>query len=665
MATDVKISIIVPLYNAERTLRRCVDSILAQTFTDYELLLVNDGSTDGSAAICADYASKHPHVRVLDKTNGGVSSARNAGIRAAQGDYLAFVDADDEIKPSFLATFAEQGMAHDLCIQSMTLVNTQGERQEVCLAEQLLTKKDDMAAAILDILWKQLPVSACYSLFQRRLIMEHGMEFDERIVQCEDTDFMLHYLLHCETMHILPTPNYIYYLPASNKNYKNTEGLYLCLRLLDTIYALTNSPALRQAFRSRYYLCWATEELFYYRGDDLHELAAQYGRLCQPYLKEDHRPALRHRLFKYICLSKKPNAIIRTAKLVMSIHRFSDRVMSRLMANRYYNWYVFSQKLSTTLRQQIEPHYTSDDETPAKAPHPEQKTVVAVHNGWTESGGWADRLRGIVSVYTLCQEEGLNFRIHFTHPFPLDMFLVPNTYDWRMPAAEMTFKRPAATPVCLEVGNESRWQANKQKDFLRRHIKEAPGPQIHIYTNALFAYYEGFSKPFHELFRPSPRLQAAIDRESTRLGGEYVSVSARFLGALGDFKDTVASEELPADQKAALITACLVQVEAIHAQHPDMAVLVNSDSTTFLGQASRLPYTCTIPGHITHLDTTDGQTDDEAIYQTFEKTLLDFFMIAQATHIYRLDGCRLRPSGFPYAASLVHSHPFHSLQIHM
>lgn len=90
-----KISVIVPVYNTEKYLRECVDSILAQTFTDFELLLIDDGSTDNSGIICDDYAAKDSRVRVFHKSNGGVSSARNLGLDNAQGEWIVFVDSDD------------------------------------------------------------------------------------------------------------------------------------------------------------------------------------------------------------------------------------------------------------------------------------------------------------------------------------------------------------------------------------------------------------------------------------------------------------------------------------------------------------------------------------------------------------------------------------------
>lgn len=103
-ATTPAISVIVPVYNTERYLRRCIDSILAQTFTDFELLLIDDGSTDASPAICDEYAQRDPRVRVFHKPNGGVSSARNLGLDNAIGEWISFVDADDWVDDVYFAT---------------------------------------------------------------------------------------------------------------------------------------------------------------------------------------------------------------------------------------------------------------------------------------------------------------------------------------------------------------------------------------------------------------------------------------------------------------------------------------------------------------------------------------------------------------------------------
>ena len=94
----MKLSIIVPVYRVAATLRRCVDSIISQTFTDWELILVDDGSPDECGAICDEYAGKDSRIRVIHKANGGLSDARNAGMKVAEGEFVTFVDSDDYIR---------------------------------------------------------------------------------------------------------------------------------------------------------------------------------------------------------------------------------------------------------------------------------------------------------------------------------------------------------------------------------------------------------------------------------------------------------------------------------------------------------------------------------------------------------------------------------------
>lgn len=115
-----KISIIVPVYNQEKHINRCLDSILSQTHQDFEILVVNDGSTDSGMAIVDDYATKDPRIKILNKENGGVSSARNLGIKHATGDYIGFVDADDHIKENMYEVLLRNAIEHNA---SMSLIN--------------------------------------------------------------------------------------------------------------------------------------------------------------------------------------------------------------------------------------------------------------------------------------------------------------------------------------------------------------------------------------------------------------------------------------------------------------------------------------------------------------------------------------------------------------
>lgn len=102
MNRNILISIIVPVYNTEKYLSACIESILGQTFTNFELILVNDGSKDESGVICDTFSQIDNRIQVIHKSNGGVSSARNSGLEIARGKWITFIDSDDFIKPTFL-----------------------------------------------------------------------------------------------------------------------------------------------------------------------------------------------------------------------------------------------------------------------------------------------------------------------------------------------------------------------------------------------------------------------------------------------------------------------------------------------------------------------------------------------------------------------------------
>lgn len=127
------ISILIPVYNVEKYLHRCIDSILAQTYTDYEIILVNDGSTDQSGAICDAYAAEHPCIRVIHQKNAGVSQARNTLLAAAQGEYLTFLDSDDALEPKCLETLLRdlQETGSDIAICSWSEVGYDRTRREL------------------------------------------------------------------------------------------------------------------------------------------------------------------------------------------------------------------------------------------------------------------------------------------------------------------------------------------------------------------------------------------------------------------------------------------------------------------------------------------------------------------------------------------------------
>ena len=124
-----KVSVIVPVYNVEKLLQRCIDSILAQTFTDFELLLIDDGSKDKSGEICDEYAANDDRIIVIHKDNGGVAEARNAGLRAARGELIGFVDADDWLAPEMYAILYDNMLKEDADISAGGIIDCIGNQR--------------------------------------------------------------------------------------------------------------------------------------------------------------------------------------------------------------------------------------------------------------------------------------------------------------------------------------------------------------------------------------------------------------------------------------------------------------------------------------------------------------------------------------------------------
>lgn len=348
---------------------------------------------------------------------------------------------------------------------------------------------------------------------------------------------------------------------------------------------------------------------------------------------------------------------------------FFDRYLHTILhSNRYYLWYVFSRKLTKAWLQQLLCHYTNSPKVQDKKDADKgneqtnaTKQVIFICNGTILSGGLADRLKGILSTYMLCKEEGWQFKLLFNNPFPLQLFLQPNTYDWLIPESEVSFDLAEATPIPLEISAESTYQAHKQKEWLRHRISAAKTPQVHVYTNAMFSYLADFSATFHQLFRPTDMMLQALEREKAHLQPGYVSISARFVNVLGDFTDTVDCAPLSEAEKKKLLNACMQCIERCHDLNPNKHILVNSDSSTFLAEAARLPYTYIVPGTITHIDT--ECTECDSIYKRYEKTILDYLLISEAETIYRIDGKHLHTSGYPLSAAKINNRKFVILEI--
>ncbi len=195
----MKVSIIVPVYKAEKYIRRCLDSIVAQTMQDWECILVDDGSPDKCGEICDEYASKDSQFRVIHKENGGVSRARNIGIDMAQGEWLMFIDADDEITSNALQQLSIGfGDSFDMIIGGYEKIDENGKVMSKNDRNEVLTW--DMKTCLRDVYRSHCSSynGYCFNrLFRSKKVKENKLRFCEDIFSREDALFLIQYLLKC------------------------------------------------------------------------------------------------------------------------------------------------------------------------------------------------------------------------------------------------------------------------------------------------------------------------------------------------------------------------------------------------------------------------------------------------------------------------------------
>lgn len=259
-----KYSVIIPVYNCENYLTPCVRSVLDQSCSDFELLLVDDGSTDGSGRLCDQLAEQDRRIRVFHKENGGAASARNYGLEHAVGSRVMFLDGDDTITEDCLETVGEAS-ASDLTIFGMEFDYYRGDR----LTERRLNSvrysglftTEELAADFIGFFNDNQLSSACNKLFCKSVLDERALRFQEGLSLYEDLDFVLRYLTTACRICCVNRPLYRYRIVFHGASYRNRrtettarirEGMLPIRRSLNAFYAAHPDPGIQSALANLY-----------------------------------------------------------------------------------------------------------------------------------------------------------------------------------------------------------------------------------------------------------------------------------------------------------------------------------------------------------------------------------------------------------------------------
>ncbi|KKB49182.1 MULTISPECIES: glycosyltransferase family 2 protein [Parabacteroides] len=238
-------SIIVPVYNTEQFINVCIDSLLAQTFSDFELLLIDDGSTDRSGFICDEYEKKDSRIRVFHEKNSGVSAARNKGMEKACGRYINFVDSDDWVSADYLKSYVEARKEFDYDI---VYTEMSREFEGVISNVPLNNISAESTVSLPDVLSELLNCNefgyACNKSLKTEIIHSRQIRFDSRLPYHEDAVFMFDYCLTIESVRLYPVCTYYYRIHLSsqsfNRNIDFNQHYLSCIIECEKIHLLAD-----------------------------------------------------------------------------------------------------------------------------------------------------------------------------------------------------------------------------------------------------------------------------------------------------------------------------------------------------------------------------------------------------------------------------------------
>lgn len=343
------ISVIIPVYNTEQYLHRCIDSVLASSYEAFEILLINDGSTDRSPDICRQYAEKDSRIRLINQKNQGVSAARNRGIEASTGDWIIFLDSDDRISRDFLSLIAQEDFRNLDFLMFDFIRSEQDLISDSPLPETVRYTGDDMARLIERILVPR-PLTEkghtdfrtpCARAYKRSVLNRYSIRFSPELFIGEDLLFNLEYQLHAAGAAYIERPVYFYelHMDSSSRRFRPnllTNHANLLKNIKAALVSCHRFSELKRDFYS-----YALENLTYVLIRDV------YSPLNPETRKEKRRRCSEMRKNKIYRQAMKYNRTcgILPRKVLVLFFRLRWYLMTELISGASY-WYLGRNRFS-------------------------------------------------------------------------------------------------------------------------------------------------------------------------------------------------------------------------------------------------------------------------------------------------------------------------------
>lgn len=681
------VTFIIPAYNAEKYLAEAVESVLKQTIDCWQLIIIDDGSTDNTLKIAEKYSLSDPRISVIScaTASGSAFLPRKIGAEKASTSIISPLDADDRIPPEYLENLLsvknkfEADILYPLmyewkgasCRPVIDPGNTEaaglkpGEEMKAYIKSLYRPKPGkEMVCRTLDG-WK---VNCNGGLIDRDLYLRAFALFPYNPSNANADEILSRQLLILSKCVVFTQEKYYYRVNPESITRKYSPKRFDTLKASVYTFDLikNNYPADSEEYmlaqRQMIHVCAYYMQLI---NEEFPRSARNYGiQQIEETLKSIDfallRPHVRPRLWHLMQMPVKRALILMgikdKGKYALSqsfalckkcLRPFKTRIkeyFERRDEASEYESEIKSLKGGQLLRGSdsdvYRRNYYSDSESAINSPG--RGDVICPLDGTLRHGGLTDRLRGVLSTYAEAKRLGHSFHICWTSPFRLEDFLLPSKVDWRIEPEKIVRDNSVATPVVIQDVSPQ-----IAKRLTREALKNING-DLHVYSNS-DAQAGNYKELYRDLFVPSPLLADALNFHLKSLPDGYWAFAFRFIGLLGDFEDCITNTLEPPAQESLMEIARDEMLRIMKNLPNGYRVLVTSDSRRFLdfvASADRRIYT--VPGDIIHIDLRKGEYDEAWL-----KTFVDQYLLMGAERVYRMRTEGMYPTGFPKFAAEV------------